>query len=149
MTFIEHDAMIQAFSPKAADNPLHIAALPRTTGSDWQILHTKTNHTLSKMMAIDTVAIPDQKAGRWIQGKASTSCCAVQTAVGCSITLKCTRTTNINNTRKLTVGTVKKSIETVSRRCCLRNVDHDTDLGLSIFGRYFSTVDLATSIPKR
>ena len=54
--------MIQAFSPKAADNPLHIAVLPRTTGSDWKTLHTKTNHTLLKMMAIDPVTIPDQKA---------------------------------------------------------------------------------------
>ncbi len=62
MTFIEHDAMIQAFSPKAADNPLHIAVLPRTMRSGWQILHAETNHTLLKMMAIDPVAIPDQKA---------------------------------------------------------------------------------------
>ena len=69
MTFIEHDAMIQAFSPKAADNPLHMAVLPRTTVSDRKVLHAETEHALLKMIAIDPVAIPDEKAWRRIPRK--------------------------------------------------------------------------------
>src|SRR5262249_7679718 len=48
---------------------------------------------------------------------ASMICCAVHTAVGCSVTLKCTTrlrwcasTTSTNSTRNAAVGTVKKSI---------------------------------------
>ena len=61
--------MVQAFSPKAADNTLHIAVLPRTTGSDREVLHAETEHALLKMMTIDPVAIPDQKTWRRIPGK--------------------------------------------------------------------------------
>jgi len=42
---------------------------------------------------------------------------------------------------------MKKSIYTRSRRCWSRNVRRVGDGGLSRRGRYFSTVDLATSIP--
>src|SRR5215469_9551097 len=50
--------------------------------------------------------------------KASTICSAVQAAVGCSVTLKCSTwrrrcssTMNTNNTFKVSVGTVKKLID--------------------------------------
>ncbi len=59
--------------------------------------------------------------GAQLFGRASRSCCAVQVAVGCSVTLKramlrrrYARTTNTSKTRNVTVGTVKKSIETFS-----------------------------------
>lgn len=36
---------------------------------------------------------------------------------------------------------------TVSRMCCFRKVCHEGEGGLRNFGRYYSTVDLATTIP--
>ena len=53
-----------------------------------------------------------------------------------------------NNIRNLTVGTMKKSIDTRSRTCWSRNVLHVGDGGPVRLGLYFSTVDLATSIPR-
>src|SRR6266849_9963854 len=51
------------------------------------------------------------------------------------------------STRKVAVGTVKKSHATISATWLFRKVFHVGDDGLRRFGRYFSTVDLATSMP--
>src|SRR5437899_1311197 len=65
-----------------------------------------------------------------------TSCRAVHPAVGCSVTLKCTSrrrswlsTTSTNRTRKVAVGTVKKSNAIRSLAWFIRNARHACDGG--------------------
>jgi hypothetical protein len=87
-------------------------------------------------------------------GNAATICCAVQTAVGCSVTLKWTTrrrwwasTTSTKRTRKRAVGTVKKSIETRSWTWLVRNVRQVWDGGVPRLGISRETVRSDTSIP--
>src|SRR5919108_37034 len=57
------------------------------------------------------------------------------------------RRMNTKSTLKVTVGTVKKSHATRSWTWLVRNAFHVGEDGLRTFGRYFSTVDFATSMP--
>src|SRR6516165_37033 len=102
----------------------------------------------------DGVLPNDREDGAVSFGKASTICWAVHSAVGCSVTFKGTTrrrwwasTTRTKNTRRLTVGTVKKSRATRSRRWLARNVRQVWDGGVCRFGRSRETVRSATSIP--
>ncbi len=88
------------------------------------------------------------------QGNASATCWAVQRAVGCSVMRKCTtlrrswaRMISTNSTWKRTVDTVKKSSDTSSFVWLARNARHVGEGGLRGRTLYFSTVDLATSMP--
>src|SRR5881628_2311219 len=82
------------------------------------------------------------------------SCRAVHSAVGCSVTLKCTsrrrpwlNTTSTNSTRKVAVGTVKKSNAIRSLAWFFRNVRHTCDGGLRCRTIYFETVACETVRP--
>jgi hypothetical protein len=85
-------------------------------------------------------------------GNALTICCPAQAAEGASVTAKCStflrscaRITKTKRTRKVTVGTVKKS---TAMRCFVwlaRNDRHECEGGpRSPFGRYFRTVAAET-----
>src|SRR6516225_7230351 len=70
-------------------------------------------------------------AGVVWSGKASRICCRVHAAVGWSVTFTWTtrrrswdRMTRTNRTRKVAVGTVKKSIDAHCARCVRRKVRH-------------------------
>ena len=87
-------------------------------------------------------------------GKASMTCWAVHSAVGCSVMLKWTRRrrswarmSRTNSTLWVTVGTTKKSRATRSCTWFFKKVFHVGDDGLRGRTRYVSTVDLATSMP--
>src|SRR5215467_6512301 len=80
--------------------------------------------------------------------------CAVQAAVGCSVTLKCNtrrrscaNTMNTYSTRKVAVGTVRKSIETDSRKWLSRNVRQVCDGGFLPLGISRETDLSEISIP--
>src|SRR5215470_14586756 len=80
--------------------------------------------------------------------------CAVQAAVGCSVTLKCNtrrrsyaNTMNTYSTRKVAVGTVRKSIETNSRKWLSRNVRQVCDGGFLPLGISRETDLSEISIP--
>jgi hypothetical protein len=82
------------------------------------------------------------------------SCRAVHSAVGCSVTLKCTSrrrpwlsTTNTNRTRKVAVGTVKKSNAIRSGAWFFKNVRHACDGGRRDRSIYFETVACETVTP--
>ena len=88
------------------------------------------------------------------QGNASTICCAVHAAVGCSVLAKwairrrrCASTTKTYRMWFRTVGTTKKSMETRLGTWFARNARHVGDAGWGRFTRYRSTVDFATSMP--
>src|SRR5216117_2136495 len=85
---------------------------------------------------------------------ASTSCRAVQPAVGCSVTLKCTSrrrswfsTTSTNRTRNVAVGTVKKSNAIRSLAWFFKNARHACDGGLRGRSIYLETVACDTARP--
>ena len=89
-------------------------------------------------------------------GHASRSCWAVQPAVGCAVTLTCTirrrswaRTTNTKSTRKVAVGTVKKSMDASWDTWLARNARQVRDGGFrGRRPRYFATVAWEMSNPE-
>src|SRR5438132_8253255 len=85
---------------------------------------------------------------------ASSSWRAVHSAVGCSVTLRCTsrrllwvRITSTNRTRKVAVGTVKKSNAIRSLAWFFKNARHACDGGLRGRSTYFETVACDTVRP--
>src|SRR2546425_11836599 len=79
---------------------------------------------------------------------ASSSWRAVHSAVGCSVTLRCTSRrllwvsiTSTNRTRKVAVGTVKKSNAIRSEAWFFKNVRHACDGGLRGRTMYFETAE--------
>jgi len=115
--------VIEAFSPNRADQSLGKGILPGTAGCGDDFFYSQRLYAAAKPVAVNRVAIPDQVMLASRSEKASTTCCAVHSAVGCSVTpkcrtllLSCSRTRNTNSTRNRIVGTVKKSIATISPR---------------------------------
>src|SRR2546422_9178662 len=85
---------------------------------------------------------------------ASSSWRAVHSAVGCSVTWRCTSRrrlwvsiTSTNRTRKVAVGTVKKSNAIRSGAWFFKNVRHACDGGLRGRTMYFDTVACETVRP--
>src|SRR5438445_7254147 len=109
---------------------------------------------MRKSFSIDLVSVPNQMPGPSPSAHASSSWRAVHSAVGCSVTLKCTSrrrlwvsTTSTNRTRKVAVGTVKKSNAIRSGAWFFKNVRHACDGGLRGRTMYFDTVACETVRP--
>src|SRR3989441_11718565 len=88
MAVVENDHVIEALTTYASNHPLGAWILPRAS---WSRPHFPNTHSLNSVLEvrpIDSISIANQIAGRLILGKASTICCAVHAAVGCSVTLK-------------------------------------------------------------
>lgn len=85
---IEHDDVIQALPPDAADQLFRIRILPGALGGDHHLPDPRAMDTVLETTAIDATSILQQVAGHLTQGKASTICWAIHSAVGCSVTLK-------------------------------------------------------------
>src|SRR5215471_797169 len=86
--------------------------------------------------------------GAVAKGKASRTCRAVHSAVGCAVTLKCTSrrrscwmTIKTKRTWKSAVGTVKKSMETSCFEWFFRNVRQVCDGGFGCRTMYLLTED--------
>src|SRR5437588_9972873 len=116
MPFADHDVVVQAFASHRAEHPLGIRVLPRRAGRNDGLLDVQQPGLMRKSFSIDLVSVPNQIPGPSSSAHASSSWRAVHSAVGCSVTLKCTsrrrlwvRITSTNNTRKVAVGTVNKS----------------------------------------
>ena len=129
MPFTEHDHLLEALAPDRADEPLRERVLPGARGRRQDFADPHAPDSLPKHVTVDAVAIVEQIGWRGLVGEVSTTCWAVQAAVGCSVTAKWrTRwrwwasTTRTKSTRKPAVGTVKKSRETRSRTWLVRNV---------------------------
>ena len=113
--------MVEAFSPYRAHEALGIWVLPGGARGRENLLDADALDATSELLAIDSVAVADHVPGGGVlvsSGKASTTCWAVQAALGNSEMLKWTtrrrswsKTKNTSSTRKVAVGTVKKSIE--------------------------------------
>jgi hypothetical protein len=88
MTLVEDHHVVQAFAPNGADDALDIRVLPRGTGCDENRLDPESVDPASEVMAVDAVAVTDQIPRCRVPGNASMSCRPVQSAEGCSVTLK-------------------------------------------------------------
>jgi len=91
---VEDDQVIQALSPNCADDAFRVGSLPRRARSRKDFLDSHGFHILPKLTAEDAVLVPQEVAWDLLKGeslgKASRSCWAVHSAVGCAVTLKCT-----------------------------------------------------------
>ena len=87
----EDNHMIQALTPNSANHPFHVGSLPRRTRSRKHLLDPHGFHIGPKFRAEDAVAVSEAGTeGPARKGKDSRSCCAVHSAVGWAVTLKCT-----------------------------------------------------------
>ena len=155
MALVQDDHVIQAFAADTPDEPLDVGVLPRTPGGDHAPLRSpcaapaaeRRRHRYGPDRAADTAG-PRPTERRRRPAVRSTA------AVGCSVMLKCTtrrrswaRITSTKSTLWVTVGTTKKSRATTSLTWLCRKAFHVGEGGLRGRTRYFSTVDLATSMP--
>src|SRR3989475_12254929 len=151
MPFANHDDVVQAFTSNRADHPLGIRVLPRRAGCNDGFLAVQHPGLMRKSFSIDLSSVPNQMPVLSPSAHASSSWRAVHSAVGCSVTLKCTSrrrlwvsTTSTNRTRKVAVGTEKKSNAIKSGAWFFKNVRHACDGGLRRRTMYFDTVACET-----
>ena len=152
--FVQNDDVIQTVAAYTTNEPLYVGVLPRCSRSDHNLVDAHMPHARLKNRTVYAIAVAQQISWSFIPRLGFHPCCAVHAAVGCSVTLQwitCQRSwarmTSPKSTLHVTVGTVKKSRATNSRMWFFRNAFHVGDGGLRARTRYFSTVDLATSIP--
>ena len=66
MVFVEHDHVIQAFAPYRTDDAFAVRILPRRARGDRDFFDPRAFHAVLEIVAVDAVAIADQKTwGRW------------------------------------------------------------------------------------
>src|SRR6266581_6157296 len=154
MPFADHDDVVKAFPSNRANHPLGIRVLPRRAGRDDRLPDVQRLGLTRKSPSIDLVSVPNEIPGPSSSAHASSSWRAVHSAVGCSVTLRCTSRrllwvsiTSTNRTRKVAVGTVKKSNAIRSGAWFFKNVRHACDGGLRGRTMYFETVACETVRP--
>src|SRR3989441_6106199 len=116
MPLADYHDMVKAFPPNRANHKLRIGVLPRRAWRNDRLPDVQQPGLTRKSFAIDLIPVPDHMPRALFLPHPSISCRAVHSAVGCSVTLKCTSrrrrwlsTTSTKRTRKVAVGTVKKS----------------------------------------
>src|SRR5436190_195271 len=154
MPFADHDDVVQAFTSNRADHPLGIRVLPRRAERNDGLLDVQHPDLMRKSFSIDLVSVSIRYRGLSSSAHASSSWRAVHSPVGCSVTLKCTSrrrlwvsTTSTNRTRKVAVGTVKKSNAIRSGAWFFRNLRHTCGGGRRGRTMYFETVACETVRP--
>ena len=90
MSLAEHDYVVQKVSADGADHSLGVWILPWRPCRDEDLVDTEALNALPEEVAIDGVTVAQQIPGCRVFWNASTICCAVQDAVGESVTAKCT-----------------------------------------------------------
>src|SRR5262249_45031166 len=126
--FPELDYVIQPFRPQASNYSLGAWLLQRTARRNDHFLNTECLHPILKRQPIHSIPIANQEARHLALAERLHDLLPVHSAVGCSGTLKCTifrrscaRMIKMNSTRKVAVGTVKKSIDARSLMWLSRN----------------------------
>src|SRR6266478_7466593 len=150
----DHDNVVKAFPSNRGNHPLGIRVLPRRAGRDDRLPDVQRLGLTRKSLSIDLVSVPNEIPGPSSSAHAPSSWRAVHSAVGCSVTLRCTSRrllwvsiTSTNRTRKVAVGTVKKSNAIRSGAWFFKNVRHACDGGLRGRTMYFDTVACETVRP--
>src|SRR6266571_4364392 len=154
MPLTDYHDMVQTFPSTRANHALGIGVLPRRSWRCDRLPDVQHPGLTRKSFAIDLVPIPDQIPRAVLRPARLDQLSPVHSAVGCSVILKCRsrrrpwlNTTSTNSTRKVAVGTVKKSNAIRSWAWFFRNVRHTCDGGLRCRGMYFETVACETVRP--
>ena len=63
---IEHDHVIQTFTPDGSNQPFNIRRLPRRSKGDWNLLDAHAFDALAKITAVDRVSVTNHVFGRLI-----------------------------------------------------------------------------------
>ena len=151
--FIPDDDVIDALTPSRPDETFDVRILPRRPRRDEDLLDPKGLFCVAECLAVDPLPIADDKLGASSHGQALRICWAVQATVRCAVTLTIRRrswdkTTNTKGTRRVAVGTVKKSSEANRETWLDRNVRQVWDGGVrGQRPRYFATVAWLIAIP--
>jgi len=66
---IEHDHVIQTFTPDGANQPFNIRRLPRRSKGDWNLLDAHAFDALAKIAAVDRVSVTNHVFGRFVPRK--------------------------------------------------------------------------------
>jgi hypothetical protein len=155
MVLVQHDDMVQTLAADAADQAFGIGILPGTPGG--LSSPPRCPYRVSDPESASRTRRPDPSAGSGVlrpRGRLPRSVGRVHSAVGCSVTPKCTTrrrwwriTTSTNSTLNLTVGTTKKSMATKSLAWLFRNARQVGEGDLRRRRMYLRTVSSATTIP--
>ena len=134
MPLSKRDHMVETFPANTSDKAFDEWILPGTLRGGEHRLNAHYLNSIAEMATVHPSRSLIKYRGAAPSEKASRICWAVHSAVGCSVTLKCTkrrrscaRTTNTNNTLNCTVDTVKKSMETNWPTWFVRKVFHVWD----------------------
>jgi hypothetical protein len=69
VALVEDDHVVEEFPPDAPDEPLDVGALPRRLRGDLHLGHAHAGHPSSERLAVDRIAIPEQKPRWGLPGK--------------------------------------------------------------------------------
>src|SRR5208283_373862 len=147
MLLSQHDHVIQALASDGAHQPFRKRILPRALrcGQDFGNVHV--SEAIAETFPIDLVPVSDQISWRRVFGERIQDLLSGPSRRRCSVTLKCTtlrrrraKTTKTNRTRKVAVGTVKKSMQVNWFRWLSRNAFQVCDGGRRFLGKSRHTV---------
>jgi len=117
MPFADHDDVVKAFPSNRTNHSLGIRVLPRRARRNNRLLGAQCLGLTRKSLSIDLVSVPNQIPRRLPQrARLEQLPRRPFRRRGCAVTFKCTSRrllwvsiTSTNSTRKVAVGTVKKS----------------------------------------
>ena len=121
MSLIEHDCMIETLSPYRTNKALAVRILPGRPWRTEDLSDAHVRHAMLKHVAEDAIAITNQKTGRSIIGKRFDN--LLGRPLGCrmrgdvemhDVPVVVAHHHKANSMRNVAVGTVKKSIATMS-----------------------------------
>jgi hypothetical protein len=126
VSFVEDKNVVETLAADRTDQALGERILPGTVRRRENFLDLHTLHAVAELLAIDLVAVAQEVGRRRVVRERGDDLLGSPTGGGRSVTLKWTTRrrwwASTTRTCKRTVGTVKKSMETKSRRWLARNV---------------------------
>src|SRR5260370_11076742 len=122
-SLVPHHNVVQALASDGAHQPFRKGILPGRSRRSKHFLHAHISGHGGEVFSVDGISIAQQISRRLVPGKRFPHLLHVHSSVGSSVTPKCTTrrrscdsTTKTNRTRKVAVGTVKKSMAAVCAR---------------------------------
>ena len=161
MDFVQHDHVVQAFTTDGTDDSLSVGILPGRSWRSRNFANLHAFHAAFEVVAEDAVAISKKKARRFFVGESVDDLLRSPFGIGMRRDVEVNDLSPIvpeyddnvehskGSTRKVDVGTVKKSYAAMSGMGLRRNVCQVCEGGWRVRTMYLATVRSATSCPKR
>jgi hypothetical protein len=74
MSSVQHDYVVQTFTPDRTNQPFDRGRLPGRPGRDEDLFHTQSLGAMLKLPTINAVPVPRRYLGDELNGKASRNC---------------------------------------------------------------------------